>query len=154
MQSSSRSIRPPTHGFSLVEVLVAVTIIGIAAGLTVPKIARMSNQTKVHRAARAFRIEVEQAFAIAARNRAPVKITWSSSAMQLQVTNLAGSAVYRRLGIGAGAYGLTSTEVSMTPATLVVFPNGLAADSLVINLTRSPYSRTVRVSRSGLVRQQ
>jgi type II secretion system protein H len=142
-----------TRGFSLVEVLVVVTLIGIATALAVPRINKITNETKIQRAAQALQSEVQQAFAIAGRNRVPVKLAWSSATMQLQVTNLAGTTVFRRAGLGAGAgYGLLASEVTVTPATLVVFPSGLAQDTLVIALSRNGYSRTLRVSRSGMVR--
>jgi prepilin-type N-terminal cleavage/methylation domain-containing protein len=152
---------PPTRrpaalgGFSLVEVLVVVTILGIAAAISIPKIARITTQNRVQRAAFALSSDVQQAFAIAGRNRAPVRLAWSSAKMQLQVTNLAGSTVYRRTGLGTGAgYGFTSSEVSMTPTSLVVFPTGLAADTLVIALSKGGFSKTIRVSRAGMVRLQ
>jgi hypothetical protein len=72
--------------------------------------------------------------------------------MQLQVTDLAGALVYKRTSYGTGgAYGLTSTEVKMAPATITVFPNGLANDTVGFTVTRTPYSRKFWVSKSGMV---
>lgn len=140
-------------GFSLVEILVAITIIGIFAALSIPRVSKVTNQTKVQRAAQALQMEVQQAFAIAGRNRAPITIRWDASSTQLRVTDLAGSTVYRRLGVGSGGgYGLTSSEVSVVPSTLTVFPSGLAADTLVINVARTGYTRRIWVSRSGIVK--
>ena len=59
---------------------------------------------------------------------------------------------YRRTG--TTGYGISGTEVSVTPATLTVFPNGLANDSLVVVVSKRGYSRTVRISRSGMVRSR
>ena len=147
--------RVPSGGFSLVEILVAITIIGIFAAMSIPRASRIINQTKVQRAAQALQMEVQQAFAIAGRNRAPVTIRWDANSTQLRVTNLAGSTVYRRLSVGTGGgYGLTSSEVSMAPTTLTVFPTGLAADTLVINVARTGYTRRIWVSRSGIVKLQ
>lgn len=135
--------------------MVALTIIGIALALGMPKIQAITNQTKIERAAQALQAETQQAFALAGRNRAPITLRWSAALLQLQTTNLAGTTVYRRLGLGAGGgYGLAASEVTVLPGTLTVFPNGLAADSLVIALARRGYKRTVRVSRSGMVRVQ
>jgi prepilin-type N-terminal cleavage/methylation domain-containing protein len=154
--SAPQTRRVTAHSaFSLVEVLVVVTILGIAAAISIPQIARITRQNKVQRAAHALSSEIQQAFAIAGRNRAPVKVSWNSTKMQLQITNFAGSTVYRRTGLGEGAgYGFTSSEVSVTPTTLVVFPTGLAADSLVIGLSKGGFSKTIRVSRAGMVRLQ
>jgi prepilin-type N-terminal cleavage/methylation domain-containing protein len=159
MPGASRYLSVSSHpfrsssGFSLVEMLVVVTLIGVASALSIPKIARIQNETKVQRAAQAIQIEVGQAFAIAARNRAPVIIQWQSSTMQLRITNRAGSVIYRRLGLGSGGgYGLSSSEVTVAPTAMTVFPSGLAADTLSVALTRSGYRKTVWVSRAGMVR--
>lgn len=142
-------------GFSLVEILVALTLVGIAAALSIPRAGRVINQTKVQRAAQALQSEVQQAFAIAGRNRAPVQIVWHAPSTQLRITNLAGTTVYRRLGVGVGGgYGLTASEVSVSPRTLTVFPNGLAADTLVISVVRTNYSRRIWFSRSGIAKQK
>jgi type II secretory pathway pseudopilin PulG len=133
--------------------MVAITIIGIAVAMSMPRIQAISNQTRVQRAAQAIQMETQQAFSIAGRNRAPVTLRWVKSTLQLQTTNLAGTTVYRRLGLGAGGgYGLDTNQVTVTPAVLTVFPNGLAADTLLVSLSRRGYSRTIRMSRSGMIR--
>lgn len=135
--------------------MVAVTIIGIAIALSLPKIQAISNQTKVQRAAQAIQMETQQAFAIAGRNRAPVTLRWNSSTLQLQTTNLAGTTVYRRLGLGStSGYSMDAGTVTVSNAALTVFPSGLAADTLLVTLSRSGYSRKIRMSRSGMVRVQ
>ncbi|HYC52308.1 MAG TPA: prepilin-type N-terminal cleavage/methylation domain-containing protein [Gemmatimonadaceae bacterium] len=142
------------RGFSLIEILVTVGLIGIALYISIPRVSRLSNQSRVQRAARMLQAEVQQAFAIAGRNRVPIRLTWNSSALQLQVTNLAGNTVFRRAGVGSGSFGLTASDVTMTPATLTVFPNGLADDSLRIVVSRSGFTQTVRVARSGMIRSR
>ena len=143
------------RGFTLIEVLVSVGLIGIALYISVPRFARLRDQSRVQRAAQTMQAEVQQAFAIAGRNRVPIKLTWNSSALQLQVTNLAESAIYRRAGVGVGSgFGLNASNVSVTPPSLTVFPNGLANDSLVIVVSRSGYTATVRVARSGMLRSR
>src|SRR5436309_8508235 len=123
---------PLRRGFSLVEVLVVIIVIGVAAAMTLPRISSITNQTKIQRAAQALQMEIQQAYAISGRNRAPVTIKWNSGSMQLQITDLAGTTVYRRASLGSTSYGLSASEVTVTPTTLAVFPNGLAADTLVI----------------------
>jgi prepilin-type N-terminal cleavage/methylation domain-containing protein len=143
------------RGFTLIEVAVALTLVGIAAALAIPRIATITNESRIQRAAQALQQEVQQAFAIAGRNRNPVKLLWNSGTMQLQVTNLSGTVVYRRAGLGSeSGYALTPENVTVTPQSLTVFPNGLAADSLVISLNKRGYGKTIRISRSGLVRVQ
>src|SRR5688572_5936731 len=134
--------RVPGGGFSLVEVLVAITLVGIAAALAIPRASRIMSQTRIQRATQALQLEVQQAFAISARNRAPVQVRWDAGTMQLRLTNLAGSTVFRRLSIGdGGGYGLSASEVTVAPTTLTIFPNGLASDTLSMTLSRNGYSR-------------
>src|SRR5213075_2410649 len=87
------------RGFSLIEILLVLTLIGIAAAISLPKVSRITSQNRIQRAAQALQLEVQQAYAISGRNRAPVKIAWNSSTLQVQTTNLAGSTVFRRLSL-------------------------------------------------------
>jgi type II secretory pathway pseudopilin PulG len=132
--------------------LVVIVIVGIAMATTIPKVGAVTNQTKVQRANQALQQDVQQAWTIAGRNRAPVTLKFVSSSMQLQITDLAGTTVYKRTGYGTGGgYGLTSTELKMAPATITVFPNGLANDTVGFSVIRSSYSRRFWVSKSGMV---
>jgi len=57
--------------------------------------------------------------------------------------------------VGAQAgLGLTAADVTVYPTALTVFPNGLAADTMYIKLTKNGYTKILRVSRAGIVRLQ
>ena len=88
---------------------------------------------------------------IAQRNRRPVRISWDASKLQLNVTDRAGTTTYRRTTLGS-AYGLKASNVTFSVSPLEIFPNGLAASSLVIALSANGFVDTVFVSRAGLVR--
>lgn len=127
-------------------------IVAVAMATTIPKIGAVTNQTKVQRANQSLQQDVQQAWAIAARNRAPTKLTFSSSTMQLRITNLAGTTIYKRTSYGTGgSYGLTSTELKMAPTSITVFPNGLANDTVGFSVIRNAYSRKFWVNKAGMV---
>lgn len=127
-------------------------IVGVAMATTLPRIGAVTNQTKVQRANQALQQDVQQAWAIAARNRAPVVLKLVTSSMQLQITSLNGSTIYKRTGYGTGGqYGFTSTELRMAPTTITVFPNGLANDTVGFSIARSSYSRKFWVNKAGMV---
>ena len=129
-----------------------ILILGVGMATTLPRVGAITNQTKVQRANMALQQDVQQAWAIAARNRAPIKLTFSSATMQLRITNLAGSTIYKRTSYGTGgSYGFTSSELVMSPATITVFPNGLANDTVGFRVVRNAYSRQFWVSKSGMV---
>src|SRR5205085_2037663 len=108
-------------------------------------------QQRVARAATAVQNDLEAAFAIAGRNRHPVRIVWDSTARQLGLTDRAGTTAYRHTGLGKDPYGLTGNGVSFSRSPVEVYPNGLANDTLIITFTAPNITRRVRMSRSGLV---
>lgn len=127
-------------------------IVAVAMAATIPRIGAVTNQTKVQRANQTLQQDVQQAWAIAARNRAPTKLTFSSATMQLQISNLAGTTIYKRTSYGTGgSYGLTSAELKMAPSSITVFPNGLANDTVGFSVTRNSYSRKFWVNKAGMV---
>jgi prepilin-type N-terminal cleavage/methylation domain-containing protein len=143
------------RAFTVLEMIVTLTIVGIVAAVSIPKISNINTQNKVQRAANVLQAEVQQAFAIAGRNRQPIKFLWSKAALQVQVTNRAGTTIYRKTGLGIGSsLNFTASEVTIYPTTLTVFPNGIASDTLYMKVSKSGFSKTVRVSKSGMTRIQ
>ena len=142
-------------GFTLLELIVVIFMLGVAGSLVLPRMSNMILQSRVHRAAQMLQTDVQQAFAIAGRNRQPMRLTWNSSKMQLQVTDRAATKVFRTTGLGDNSgFGFTSADVTISKSSLQIFPNGLAEDTLYIELAKSGYTRVIRVSRAGLVRLQ
>jgi hypothetical protein len=132
--------------------MVVVVMLGILSAASVGRIRDFVIQQRVVRASTAVQNGLEAAFALASRNRQPVRISWSSSTMQLGVTDRAGIVYYRRIGLGADAYGLQAANVSVSRSPLEVYPNGFANDTLVITLTAPGSMKKIRMTRAGLVR--
>jgi prepilin-type N-terminal cleavage/methylation domain-containing protein len=143
-------------GFSLMEMLVVVILIGIIMSIAGVRVSGMMTQQKVIRAASTIQTQLETAYAMAGRNREPMKIVFSTSAsaIVLKVTNrdgtmTFGSTDFRQLG-------LTNGNVTTSSSDVTVFPNGFASDTLSVqvSVTRNgaTYSRRVRMSRAGLVK--
>jgi Tfp pilus assembly protein FimT len=140
----------------MMEMLVVVSIIGVMGTLAAGRISQTMTQQRVLRASQAIRNDIEAAFAIAARNRQPIRMAWSASAMQFSVTSRSGATVYRRTNLASSTYNLSSSNISVSSSPIEIYPNGLAADTLLftVSATRSgkTHSRRVHVSRAGLVR--
>ena len=135
----------------MLEVVIALMLVGIVSMLSAGRIHSIMVQQRVARAATSVQTDLEAAFSIAARNRRPIRIRWDATKMQMQVTDRAGSIFYRRTPLGKDAYGLSSSGVSFSSNPLEVYPNGLAADTLKIVLSVESSSRTIRMSRGGMV---
>jgi prepilin-type N-terminal cleavage/methylation domain-containing protein len=151
----------PTHraraGFTLIEMLIVTTILGVIGLLSVGHISSYVRERNVSAAAATVRNDLQQAFAIAARNRRPVRVSFATSDTALRITNRENTVTYvsRGLGIGSG-FMLEPSDVtfctsSCSSATVDVFPNGWASDTLTVTISKGHYSRGIHMSRSGLV---
>jgi type II secretory pathway pseudopilin PulG len=138
------------------EMLVVVILVGIIGSMAGVKVSSMMTQQRVIRAASTVQTGIELAFAVAQRNRQPIRISWASSAssLLLKVSSRAGDTVYQRTDMKP--MGLSNGDVTTSSSYIDVFPNGFASDtfSVKISVVRNgkTYQRRVRMSRAGLVK--
>jgi prepilin-type N-terminal cleavage/methylation domain-containing protein len=144
-------------GFSLMEMLIVVILVGIIMSVAGLRVSGMMTQQRVIRAAGTIQTQMETAFAMAGRNREPMKIVFatSASAITIKTTNRTGTTTFgtptdlKRLGLSNGNVTASASEVT-------VFPNGFASDTLSIQVlvvrNGVTYKRRVRMSRAGLVK--
>jgi prepilin-type N-terminal cleavage/methylation domain-containing protein len=142
-------------GFSLLELVVVLILVGIVTATAGPRISVMRSQQRVVRASSVIQTNLEKAFAIATRNRAPMEIVWNATTMKLSVTNRAGTMTYGELKLGSD-YGLKTGEVTASASSVEVYPNGLANGTLTITIRTvrgsGTYQRVVTMNRAGLVK--
>jgi len=143
-------------GFSIIEMLVVVILVGIVMSIAGVRVSGMMTQQRVIRASSTIQTQMETAFALAGRNREPIKLTFatSASAITLKTTNRAGTTTFATTDLKA--LGLSNGNVTASTTTVEVFPNGFASDTLRIQVlvTRggATYKRIVRMSRAGLIK--
>jgi prepilin-type N-terminal cleavage/methylation domain-containing protein len=152
-----RSAGRTRYGFTLVEMLIVTTLLGLIALLSTGQISTYVRERNVAAAAATVRSDLQQAFAIAARNRRPVRVSFATTDTALMITNRENTMTYVRRGFGrGGGFTLEPSDVAFctatcTNATVDVFPNGWASDTLSVTITKGSYSRGLHMSRSGLV---
>jgi type II secretory pathway pseudopilin PulG len=141
----------------MIEILIVVTILGVIAVLSTGQISTYVRERNVSAAAAAVRSDLQQAFAIAARNRRPVRVSFASADTALRITDRANTVTFVRRGLGSGGgFMLQPSDIAFcsstcSDATVDVFPNGWASDSLTVTISKGSYSRGIHMSRSGLV---
>lgn len=136
------------------ELMIVIVIMGVLVTIGMKGISTYIVQSRVSRAAQSINIDLQSAFLIAARNRQPVRLQWDPTTVTFSITNRAQTQTFRRVGIGpTSGYNLRPTNVSVYPTSgfVEVFPNGLATDSFTVRITKSGYSKRVRMTRAGLV---
>jgi prepilin-type N-terminal cleavage/methylation domain-containing protein len=141
-------------GVTLLELMVVVTIMGVVGAMSAGRVHALIVHQRITRATSAIQNNLEAAFAIAGRNRRPVRISWDASSSQLQVTDRAGTKTYSHTNLGRDPYGLGSGAVSVSRSPVEVFPTGLASDPLDVTITLENLTRRVRMSRAGMIEIQ
>jgi type II secretory pathway pseudopilin PulG len=150
-------IRPDSHkysrfGFSVIELIAIVSILGIMAAVAGPAMSRIVRHQRVNRATTVIASDLQNAFATAARSRAPVLIQADNANRSYQFVDRRSGAVLKIRSF----YGDTSeyklSVLTFTPATLDVFPNGVSSSKLTIDLANGDYSKQITASSAGFVR--
>src|SRR3954471_8906655 len=139
-------------GFSMVEILVVVGIVGILATMAGPAMSRIVRHQRTNRAAMVITADLQNAFAVAARQREPVRIQADETTRSYQFVDRKSGAVLRIRTF----YGDTSeyrlTKLKFSPATFDVFPNGVSSAAVVIDLENGDYKKRITASTAGFVR--
>ena len=148
------------RGFTLLELLVVVTMIAILATMSLGKMSKILEGWRLTRASQAISEELQQAFALVGRNRKPVVIEFNTDSMTVYIKDRSGTIFRRRYFGSQSEYQLLASNMQFSMAAsptnskafrLEVYPPGLAADSLNVTITRPSGARRIRMLRGGLV---
>jgi type II secretion system protein H len=147
------SARHSTRGFTLIEMLIVVVVLGLLAAIALPKVGSQVARSKVRQAATVVMGDLEQAVSLAARARRPMVIRCDCANLALVLRDRgAADSIRLRRTFAAG----TSMEIStlaLSRDSVIVFPSGVLSDTLAVTVTGTDgYARVVTVSRAGRVR--
>jgi prepilin-type N-terminal cleavage/methylation domain-containing protein len=138
------------RGFTLIETILVIVIIGLILRTALPSFSRVLRVGRVNRAAQVVSADLDRAFATAARQRKPVRITWVNASMQYTLTDRATGKVLLTQGIGVTNSSFDVLQVTFSVSPLDVFPGGFASSALTVTLTELDYTRHVTMTRAGL----
>ncbi|MFN2604105.1 MAG: Tfp pilus assembly protein FimT/FimU [Gemmatimonadaceae bacterium] len=138
-------------GFSMIEMVIVMIIMGILVKMAVTKMGTVMRHERVNRAAQVIVADLQNGFAMAGRQRAPVRLTFTPSTKTYVFSDRASGTVFQtRIMDNRSEYALTTMTAS--PATLDVLPNGIGSNALSVTVAQGDYSRTVTASSAGFVR--
>src|SRR5215213_6992404 len=122
-----------TAGFSMLEMLVVLIIIAILVVISIPKLARVMSHERVNRAAQVVVADLQNGFAMAGRQRAPVRLTFTSSTKTYVFTDRATGTVLQTRSMNNGSeYSLSKLDA--TPTVVDVLPNGIGSASFSVTV--------------------
>jgi type II secretory pathway pseudopilin PulG len=141
-------------GFTMVELALTFSIIGILAAIMIPAMGRTMQATRVNRAATIVAADLEQAFTLAGRFRRPMRISCTCGTGVYTVADLAGGTVrLRRTLVGDSDIGNMTVVFNPPIAGIVdVYPSGVSTAALTVRITFGASTRGVTVSTAGHVR--
>ena len=143
--------------YTITELMIVTTVLGVVSAISMGRISAYVQERNVSAAAATVQSDLQQAFTIAARNRRPVRITFAAADTALRITNRENTVTYLRRGLGVGGgFALRPSDIAFcantcSGATIEVYPNGWASDTLTVTITRGQYARGIHMSRSGLL---
>jgi len=138
-------------GFTMLEMLLVLIVMGILVTIAVNKTSRIMRHERVNRAAQVMVQDFQNGFAMAGRQRAPVRLTFSPTARTYAFTDRAtGTNYLTRYMDNTSEFQLST----MTPSssTVDVLPNGIGSTAFTVTISLGDYSKTVSASTAGFVR--
>ena len=139
------------RGVTLVEWMTVIVILGTMVAIALPRLSQNVRQRRVIAAAGALNADIPVAFSLAARQRKPVSLTYDAASGEVRVTDRATGTVYHRRALqGTSEYMLDG--VTMTPASVQFFPNGVSSSAFTIRLANGNFVRQLVVARTGFSR--
>lgn len=140
-----------TSGFSMLEMLIVLIIIAILVGIVIPKISRLIRHERVNRAAQVLVQDLQNGFAMAGRQRAPVRLTFTPTTKTYIFTDRSSGTVLQTRVMSTGSeYSLTALTPSVT--TVDILPNGIGSAAFTVDLVNGDYQRRVWASTAGFIR--
>jgi hypothetical protein len=119
--------------------------------ISMPKVNAFMTRWRVNRASALVASDLEQAFAVAGRQRRPVRIDCACGNQTYTVADRSGATVRLSRALGSDAdYKMTTLAFSATPVD--VFPSGVASTPLLVTVGAGGYTRQITMSSAGLVR--
>jgi len=141
-------------GFTMVELALTFSIIGILSAMAIPKFRRIMQATQVNRATAIVAADLEQAFTLAGRFRRPMRISCTCGTGTYTIADRAGGTVrLRRMLVGDSDLGNMTLVFNPPVAGIVdVFPSGVSTTPLQVRITSGTSTRAVTLSTAGHVR--
>ncbi len=146
-------------GFTMIEILAVFVVLAAAMMISVRAVGDTLRRDRVQKVSAIIGSDLEQAFAIAARLREPVRIVVDTARatrrIRIQDRKPTPTIYKLRLLDSSSTYALDSMITNRD--TIDIMPNGLATDSLNLTLIIKTtggklYTKTVWASKAGLTK--
>jgi len=151
MSTSTLRRRIARGGFTAIEMLLVMVIIGVMAAAVMPRISRVVAEERIRKLQGAVAIDLELAFALASREHKPITVTYNTSTKVMSITDRVTNTVLKTRYLGQ-SQSFSATAVTFSPTGgITIFPAGLATAAVTVTVSNGTYTRTVSATRAGQV---
>jgi len=145
------SSRHGPAGFTMVELALTLVTIALLTAISVPRIGTILSHSRLNQSTALVASDLEGAFALAGRQRKPVRLNCVCDSVLYRVLDRAdGTLRLNRMLLGDDESGVTAMTFSTTPVD--IFPSGVASAPLTVTLSAGAYSRQITMTTGGQVR--
>jgi prepilin-type N-terminal cleavage/methylation domain-containing protein len=144
-------------GFSMIELLIVFVVFGLVVMMSIRSVGDTLRRDKASKAASILGSDIEQAFAIAARQRTPVMMILDRANRKISIIDRGTTTkIYRQRSFSKTSdYGVDSLYANRD--TIVIMPNGIATSAWDLRLRFTStggtvYTKKVNASVGGMVR--
>ena len=138
-------------GFSMIEMVLVLIMVGLLVRISIIKTSKIMRHERVNRAAQVMVQDFQNGFAMAGRQRAPVRLTFTPSTKTYVFSDRATGTVFQtRIMDNTTEFQLGTMTPSVT--TVDVLPNGIGSTAFNVVVSLGDYSRTVTASSAGFIR--
>lgn len=138
------------QGFTLIELMLVVVIVGLLLSVAVPSVGRSINTDRANRSAAVILGLLDEAGQLAVRRNAPVTVTLASGSVNIR--DRASNAVIKSRAFGA-SNDLRGTVAFSPSGGVTIFPNGRASAALTVTVTGGSATATVTRTATGILRR-
>ena len=135
----------------MVEMALTIVIIALLTAISMPRIGTLLSHSRVNHSTAVVASDLQTAFAMAGRQRRPVRLTCVCDSVLYRVADRAGGTVRLNRALrGDAESGVTALAFSTTPVD--IFPSGVASTPLTVTISAGTYARQITMTTAGQVR--
>ena len=139
-------------GYTLIEMVLVMVIAGLLMAVGVVRLAPALEHANVRAAANVVAGDLQYAQILAVRYRKPISVIVASSTKQYLIRDRDdASTVYRTRRLGPET-DFQLDELTSTPTSVELFPNGIARETMVMTIGVKGFRRNIKLTRAGQIR--
>ena len=144
-------LRPAAAGYSMIEIVFAIGVFAILVTASWVRMRPALASARVRKAATVIATDLQYAQMLAVRQRRPVAVIVDPS-MRAYIIRLRDTSLTMRTRFLGQDTEFSLDSLSVSPASVVLLPSGVAVGTATFTARQGGYTRHVRLNRGGQVR--